>query len=105
MTLSIGGTLISGLVISQARWLKLWAECIRPHAAPLADGLESGLAPTLAMRAEMAERRTTAGLLTPSPRFIHLEDATIVTGGFRQKVGLWRVSRSSIDGWTVATLA
>ena len=98
----VKGVVISGLAVSFARWQKLWTAEVRAANKPLGDGFEAALKTLADETADMVARREAADLPTPPPRFLHLSNAEIITGGFRQRLGLMRVRRAQIDAWTLS---
>lgn len=104
ITVSTRGTVVTGLAVSLARWTKLWTSRIRDVEG--AEGLADALAPIAAswveQRAAMVARRTGEDLPTPGSVYLNLKDAVLWTGGQRIAVGMWRVDKRSIDGWSLA---
>lgn len=107
ITLTVGGTAITGQIIAGRTFAKLMADQI--HSAT--SGLESeGIGAHIASIYEAIQ----SSLAVPEPRpsdwapppsdFVHLEDATIFHGGDETRLGLWRGRLSEVQGYSFGEL-
>lgn len=104
ITVVVNGAVVSGLAVSLAHWQQLWTTEIRAANKPLGDVFNTVMADWVTERADIVARREAEDRPTPGPSYLHLKDAHIVTGGFRQHLGLMRVRRARIDAWTLSQL-
>ncbi|MEU5877995.1 hypothetical protein [Spirillospora sp. NPDC047279] len=93
VTLFFGGGVLTGTLIDLAQWEHLWLEAIATTQPRLADGLRKGLA------ANRAEGAASSGQEADS--FLHMKDATLITGKATRPVELWRGRASAVTGWTL----
>lgn len=91
VVLTIGGTIVSGEMVSGAQYAA-WAAKGSDFFAPLIDfyGARVGVPITQDV--------------LDSTSYIHLANATIYSGSDRLNVGYWRGLLDRVDGWSIGTL-
>jgi hypothetical protein len=97
LTLVVGGGFLYGDLISHEAWTAEWARSLRGIDGPGADLLE--LFPQQVDQA-VVDRQ---GHETPQrlPQWIHLRDATGVTGSEPVHMPLWRGRLTDVSGWSL----
>jgi hypothetical protein len=105
ITVSVGGTVISGNAVNYQVWNDLVIEGIRAAGA---DGVADAMRRVSNTRDEvhekMVERREKHGVPAPPFGYLHLRDARLITGSAALSgPGLWRVRTDRIDGWSFTT--
>jgi hypothetical protein len=107
VTLTIGGQVISGTVISGRRYFKELAEGFATSTVSKGmEGLRESLKSGFSQFADLYPKPEDADL-SPKPKFIHLTNTKFVlgnklTGGGPQ--ALWRGKLAAVDGFTVGSL-
>lgn len=106
ITMSLGGQVVSGLVISRKAWLERMQQLVRDEAGAeaLADGLGM-MGDTIAtVTAENKARREALNLPPATRQFIHLRDVRVyLPGGDNLDVKLWRADLKHLTGWTLGS--
>jgi hypothetical protein len=95
MSFNVGGGMVYGQMISHAVWEKLWIEQVDAASGFAGDVLKE----VARLRSEEAANEE------PTSRFVHLKNATFLSGNTRQRLGLWRGPLAQISGWTNSTPA
>lgn len=103
VTLVVGGSVVSGTAIGRKEWIRLFVESLQDNGA---DFLVKVLGDTWPDAQKYFEndydRRDALNLRTRKRAFIHLKDARVHNGA-THKVGLWRGSLDSVDGWSMGS--
>ena len=106
LTLTVGGSVISGTVIPVMTWHRLWTEDIREQGARLiADGLEQVQATIVARAKFVDDQRELEERPRIARRFIHMRDVSIWTGTQRFDVPLWRGPMNAVTGWSMGSFS
>jgi len=100
VTLSVNGTVVSGNLISYTSYLKLLAEEFKGKGN-VADVFSQSFIDT-ATQAERVLNEMEDDEIKPA-NYLHLKEATIFNGQ-QTKIGLWRCSISSVNGFTFGIL-
>lgn len=105
ITLSLGGSLVSGLAINAKTWMDRQEEVLREFSQPIA-AIFDGWAQALADQAPDGDGSTIEEAIeqVADAHFVHLTDATIVTGPHQRDLGLMRVRLDRVDSWSLATI-
>ncbi|MBZ4418028.1 gas vesicle accessory protein GvpU [Myxococcus sp. RHSTA-1-4] len=107
VTLSVGGTVVTGQLISGKEYLELSAGQISDAFKRLGVSEEGakGIKESLASPAERLYREETDAQ-PAGYGYIHLKDARIVTGAASHALGgsLWRARLSTVDGFSLGEL-
>lgn len=102
VTLNIPGTIIYGHMVSGSAWRTRWVERVgamggdgKDHLSFFPSQLRSALDEVVPESGTDADK--------PMPRFIHLLDATMVTGAMNTtvEVPLWRGRLADVSGWSI----
>lgn len=104
VTISVGGSLISGVAIPRGRWQKLWFSSMREAAPALTDAIEPQFNKQLQATAALFVEREKQGLPIPALKFLHLRDVTMWQGSQKVHLPVWRARLDRLDGWSVGTL-
>lgn len=110
--LTAQGQTILGTMIGMRDWFDALSEQVSGAGFDVPDGED--LAPARQWLEGMSrlirefpgpeepEQTMEQRLAEPVPRFIHLQNAKIITGGVPMDIGLWRGRLSQIGGWSIA---
>lgn len=107
LSVTVGGTLVSGTVIHRDKWAELLVEQMSGAAGqgtditPITEALGKMIRQGHDDYAEMAARRDEQDLPNPARRFLHFRDARVHTPGQWQDSALWRVQVLEITGWSL----
>lgn len=110
VTLTLGGTVISGILTSDAEFLRYLAEEITqgqdtPEVRALRDDLEQTAQRTEQKLREILARPRHGSRPIPIMPVLHLRDATIwLPGGQAVQVPFWRGRVEAVDGWFMGIL-
>jgi hypothetical protein len=100
VTLTVGGSLISGLIVGRVKWIE---ELLDHYGEPV-----QGLRAFRDHWAESAEEMASDKPMAPFDTMIHLKDARWFldsTGTALPREGsFWRCRLSEVQGWTLGTL-
>jgi hypothetical protein len=100
ITLSLGGTMVSGTVIGVRAWERLWTESMLASAPALGSSLQLML-DDMSARAELVDiARKAEDRPARAFRYLTLKDATVWSGPVPQHLPLWRCKLSAVDGWS-----
>jgi hypothetical protein len=118
MVLNCGGVVVSGLVIGYREYVERTAELLE-HAQGKSPEPAAGQGPSegAGLGAVITEawtsvldgwekkdrEREDAGLMTRTPRYVHMRDARIYAGSESIDVPLWRGSVESVTGWSLGS--
>jgi hypothetical protein len=111
ITLTLQGQLVSGTIISAARYHDLFAD---QFASAFPEDQRASMAETMRGYKRMYGAAAEPGDATeeeqadvPLPNYIHLRDATIWTGSgrFPSPPGLWRGKAAAVAGFSLGTLS
>lgn len=91
MAFNVGGGLLYGQLISHAAWHEEWSELVRQANEWAGEVVDYAF--------EAVEGDEKGGQAEPS-HFVHLRDATFLSGGVTQRLGLWRGPLAQIGGWS-----
>jgi hypothetical protein len=102
VTLMIGGIIITGTLVSSARWFSELAELAEQHENPQ---WSEGNTQALRERALAEQVEVIAEHATDSYRYLHIVDA-VTHGASTRPFGQfrWRVRLASIDAWTLGVM-
>ncbi|TXK39981.1 hypothetical protein [Nonomuraea sp. C10] len=103
VTLFIGGSVLTGDLISYDTWQDHLVDSLATAAPGLAAGMREGI-DAAKEEAEQGrqvgdEQEESDGALGPPRRFVHLKDAVLINGGSTVAVPLWRGRMECVDGW------
>ncbi|WP_163187035.1 hypothetical protein [Cellulosimicrobium sp. SL-1] len=104
LTVTVGGTIISGLVVSYGNWHEELVSTMRNGGAldAITDGLESLRQTRFEAMDEKRAEREAKGLISPAVQYIHFKEAVVVPSdgnAANLKAGPWRVRLDRVDGW------
>ncbi|WP_369211213.1 hypothetical protein [Streptomyces flavofungini] len=99
VSFNVNGGLVYGQLIKRSVWQKLWLAEVS-QASQFAGDVLSQI--TQLTDAEDTEDEADQPL---NFHFVHLKDATFLSGGARQYLGLWRGAMAQIGGWSNSTPA
>ncbi|QPA60706.1 gas vesicle accessory protein GvpU [Lysinibacillus sphaericus] len=101
VTLNVGGSLITGLLIGSINYLRGISELLSGNG-PAADQFAKHFED---IAEEVEKTNAEAEDDNPSPNYIHLKNAKLVNvNGNVIELGYWRGKLSSIDGFIIANL-
>ncbi len=101
VTLNVGGSLITGLLIGSINYLRGISELLSGNG-PTADQFAKHFED---IAEEVEKTNAEAEDDNPSPNYIHLKNAKLVNvNGNVIELGYWRGKLSSIDGFIIANL-
>jgi hypothetical protein len=101
VTLTVGGAVITGDLVGGEAWLDALVQ--RLETSPRAGMVGQGLATELRKRFTPTGEELNDELNHPL-QYIHLMNATAVTGLGGNPNGLWRVRVAEVTAWTLGTL-
>ncbi|MEU6535542.1 hypothetical protein [Streptomyces sp. NPDC047000] len=94
ISFNVSGGLVYGQLITREVWEKLWVSQVSA-ASDFAGEVLSGV---VQARDEDIDNDESVPI-----RFVHLKDATYVSGSTRYRLGLWRAPLAQISGWSNGT--
>ncbi|MGW1000491.1 hypothetical protein [Streptomyces sp. NPDC002520] len=89
MSFNVSGGLVYGQLVSRDVWEKLWLREVGQANEWVGDVLS-----------QVASMKGEDGDEDRPVRFVHLKQATFVSGSTRQRLGLWRAPLAQIAGWS-----
>lgn len=98
VTLTLSGLTITGLMISPGAWVDLAGELFRAHSPELANSIVTSFGAVIDMSA--GDRKTNP----EGRRFIHMKDVTVLTGGDKVHIPVWRGKTEHVSGWSFGTI-
>lgn len=104
MTFHMGGTVISGTAIAHNVWRELFLEQLA-KGGELGEAMREISDEAIQRADETNARRRSEGRPIVGRQMVHMKDAVIYSGNKELRVGLWRGTIDSIDGWTMGTMA
>jgi hypothetical protein len=110
LTVTVGGMLVSGMVIHREKWAELLVAQMRAaggtgNAEVIAAALSTAIGGRHAAATAMQERRDQSSLPAPVRRFLHFRDARVYTPDHWQELPLYRVAIEDVSGWALGSHA
>ncbi|ELP64146.1 hypothetical protein PV735_05410 [Streptomyces turgidiscabies] len=96
VSLNISGGLVTGHLVTHKVWEALWKEQVSQANEWVGGVIARVLEETATDEVEDEAIPV---------RYIHLKDATFISGSTTSKVGLWRGPLHQVAGWTNSTIA
>lgn len=104
LTLDVGGTIVTGLAITEDAWSGLVAKSVGVASSRHGETFEKILTALSGPFKEMAKERSETDTPIPPRKFVHLRDVSIHGGGTTIiTADLWRATLSDVTGWTVGS--
>ena len=104
VTLTVGGTLVSGSLIGLSEYERLFVETVQAASPDFAEGMKQVFAEGMKQREAQLAALEAAGQQPPDARFIHLRNAHVIMGEEWTPASLWRARLDSVDGWSIGSI-
>lgn len=105
ITLSLGGSMVTGTVIGTRAWERLWTQSMAESAPQLAEALHDLLTQFGQEDDVRTFMREVDDEPAPAYRYLTLRDVTVWSGAASTKLPLWRCKISAVDGWAQGELS
>lgn len=101
MTLTIGGSIVSGSVIGANEWLTGTSAQLVTGNETIGKAFTDSFNLIKQTMSQTKARREAEGRPTAAPNYVHMKDVTINPGPNQIGLPLWRATLSDISGWTL----
>lgn len=107
LTVTTKGTVVSGLAVSFSRWSRDLTSQLKDFGGEpgefLAGVIKQITDAIVGERAKVVAKREAEDRPTPDTQYLNLKEAVLHADGRKISLGLWRVDKRSIDGWTIGS--